>query len=488
MPRHRASARIFFLLAVVVLTGSAPLAQEPHPFAAVDRQILQEIAAHSEQMDNLRILSDRIGPRLTGTEATKRANEWAAERFRAYGLANVQLEAWTIPHAWTRGTARARVVAPANLPLPAEVAGWSPNTPGSVRGPLVYVKAEKKEDLEAYRGKLRGAIVITAAPSPRQRLPERPLEPREPRPQVDFAARLRWAGERDAFFVSEGVQGILRDSDKSFGLFNMSSQGRNFQAAPLPTAFLTPEGYDLLWRLLESKEAVEVELDISGCSFSGEAVTVYNTVAELPGNEKPEEVVLLGAHLDSWDLGTGATDNGTGVTAVLEAARALAKLNLKPKRTIRFVLFTGEEQGLHGSRAYVEAHKADLDKVSAVLVHDSGTGRVETIGIQNNPQAFEVLSQALQPLRQMLAMEVLRLDVQGGSDHASFERAGVPGFFCDQEMATYRQTHHSQADTFDKAVRDDLVNGAQVLAVFAYNVAQLDALLPRKPKPPAPAE
>jgi len=197
-------------------------------------------------------------------------------------------------------------------------------------------------------------------------------------------------------------------------------------------------------------------------------------------------VVILGAHLDSWDLGSGATDNGTGSTVLLEAARVLRKLDLKPKRTLRFILFSGEEQGLNGSRAYVEAHKEEMARVSAVLVHDSGTGRVETIALQGNPQVYDIVSNIVRPLRQMIGLEELSLRTEGGSDHASFNRAGVPGFFCQQERATYNQTHHSQADTFDKAIREDLLNGAQVLAVFAYNVAQLDELLPRKPVPPQP--
>lgn len=476
---------IQLLAAAVSLAGQQP---QESPLAAADRALLVEIADHSEQMENLRYLTDRIGARLTGTEAMKRANEWTAERFRAYGLANVHLEPWTIPHSWRRGTARVRVLAPAEQALLAEVAGWSPNTNGTVRGRLVYVKAETKEELEAYRGKLRGTIVLTAEPRPRQRVEERPLQPRPPRVERDFAAQRKFADERDRFFRDEGVLGVLRDSDKSFGLFNMQSAGRDFNPAAVPAAYLTPEGYDLLWRLREGEQGVELELTIEGCAFSDGAVEVYNTVAEIPGSEKPDEVVIVGAHLDSWDLGTGATDNGTGASVLLETARALHKLELKPKRTIRFLLFSGEEQGLHGSKAYVEAHKEELAKVSAVLVHDGGTGRVDTIALQGNPQVYEVVNQALAPLRQMIGLEELSLRSISGSDHASFNRAGVPGFYCLQERATYAQTHHSQADTLDKVVRDDLINGAQVLGVFAYNLAQLDDLLPRRPPTPAPAE
>jgi Zn-dependent M28 family amino/carboxypeptidase len=243
---------------------------------------------------------------------------------------------------------------------------------------------------------------------------------------------------------------------------------------------MTRENYTLLWRLLDAG-AVQAEVNIES-SFSGKSVEVYNTVAEIPGSEKPDEVVIIGAHLDSWDLGTGATDNGTGSMAVLAAARALQKLGVKPKRTIRFVLFTGEEQGLNGSKAYVKAHSNELGKISGVLVHDSGTGKVLTVGLMANYNVRETIDRALNPLARAkdigLAEPTLRSE--GGSDHVPFDQAGVPGFWCVQDGVDYDKTHHSQADTLDRVRWDDLTEGAQVLAVFAYNVAQLPELLPRK--------
>jgi Zn-dependent M28 family amino/carboxypeptidase len=206
-------------------------------------------------------------------------------------------------------------------------------------------------------------------------------------------------------------------------------------------------------------------------------------VAEIRGTEKPDEIVIIGGHLDSWDLGTGATDNGTGSMAVLAAARALQKVGVKPKRTIRFVLFTGEEQGLNGSRAYVKAHKDELPKISGVLVHDSGTGKVLTIGLMGNYAVRESIDHALYPLASAkeIGLAEPSLRSEGGSDHVPFDEAGVPGFWCVQDIADYEKMHHSQADTLDHVRWDDLTEGAQVLAVFAYNVAQLPELLPRKP-------
>src|SRR5206468_3220197 len=194
---------------------------------------------------------------------------------------------------------------------------------------------------------------------------------------------------------------------------------------------------------------------------------------------------IIGGHLDSWDLGTGSTDNGTGSVAVLEAARTLAKLDLKPKRTIRFVLFTGEEQGLYGSEEYVKAHQNELENISAVLVHDTGTGRVLTLGLHDNYQDREIVDQVLAPLHELKLLEP-SLARSYGTDHLSFDNAGVPGFFCIQDGAEYHLTHHSQSDTFDKVWKDDLNQGAQVLAAWAYNTAQLPEMLPRRPLPYQP--
>jgi carboxypeptidase Q len=261
----------------------------------------------------------------------------------------------------------------------------------------------------------------------------------------------------------------------------MSAAGREYLPSMIPTAYVTRENYTLLWRLLDAS-FVEAELNIAS-SFSGKPVEVYNTVAEIVGTDRPEEVVIVGGHLDSWDLGTGATDNGTGSMAVLEAARALQKLGVKPKRTIRFVLFTGEEQGLNGSKAYVKAHQKQLEKISGVLVHDSGTGKVLTIGLMGNYAAREPIDRALNPLARAKEVGFAEptLRSEGGSDHVPFDTAGVPGFWCVQEGGDYDKTHHSQADTLDRVHWEDLAEGAQVLAVFAYNVAQLPEMLPRKP-------
>src|SRR5258708_3388551 len=493
----------FVFAAVLVLaavrTGSARSAEEEaSAVASADAQIFSEIRDHSQAMENLEYLSDEIGARLTGSPQLKQANDWTAAKFREYGLTNVKLEPWTIAHSWTRGTARARIVSPAEHPLTIAAAGWSPGTKGIVRGPVVYFDAKTKDDFGKFHGKFKGPIVIY--PGPESLSPPRPQNPNaeiirpmqtpppvkgQPAAPSPFAAFQEVARARNEFFKREGVAAVLRDSGKPHGLLNMTGiGGEKFDIGVIPTAFITGEGYRMLFRM-QKHAKVEVEIEMTN-SFGDKPMDVYNTVAEIRGSEKPDEVVILGAHLDSWDLGTGSTDNGTGSMAVLEAARTLAKLNLKPKRTIRFVLFTGEEEGLVGSAKYAEAHKDELEKISAVLVHDTGTGRVLTLGLHDNYQDREIVDQVLAPLKELKLLEpTMRRTF--GTDHASFDEVGVPGFFVVQDGAEYNQTHHSQSDTFDKVWKDELNQGAQVLAAWAYNTAQLPAMLARRPLPSRPS-
>jgi carboxypeptidase Q len=500
------SRRVALVAGVAILLGIAGRASllradgdEKSAFAQADAQILSEIKDHSELIENLEHLSDAIGPRLTGSPQLKQANDWTAEMFKKYGLTNVHLEPYTIAHSWTRGTAHARIVSPTEHPLTVASAGWAPSTPGTVRGRVVFVEAEKKEDFEKYRGKLKGAIVIAQQPAslspPKSENPYdelvRPMQAPppakgQPAPPAPFARFIELARARNEFYKSEGVAAVLRDSGKPHGLLNMTGiGGERFDIGAIPTAFITGEGYRMLYRMLKHGP-VEVEIEMTN-KFSDGPVKVYNTVADLRGSEKPDEIVMLGAHLDSWDLGTGSTDNGTGSVVVLEAARTLAKLDLKPKRTIRFALFSGEEEGLVGSVEYTKLHANELDKLSGILVHDTGTGRVLALGLHDNYQDRQIVDQVLLPLRQLKLLEpTMRRSF--GTDHASFNEVGVPGFYVVQDGAEYTKTHHSQSDTFDKAWKDDLVQGAQVLAAWAYNTAQLPDILPRRPLPYRPAE
>ena len=489
------------LVFVAVRGGLAnPPADEKTPFAAADAQILSEIREHSEAAANLEYLSDSIGARLTGSPQLKQANDWTRDMFAKYGAVNAHLEGWTMEHSWARGKASARIVSPTEHPLTIGAAGWSPSTPGAVTGPVVYFDAKEKKDFARFHGRLKGAIVIyqeaasLSPPKPDDPNAQMSRPMQQPPPRIGeapiedpYAAFLKAAKERMEFWKQEGVAAVLRDSNKPHGLLNMTGVSlARYDIGPIPTAFITGEGYRTIFRMLERHLPVQVEMEMTN-TVGDTPMTVYNTVAEIRGLEKPEEVVIIGAHLDSWDLGTGSTDNGTGSMAVLEAARALAKLNLKPKRTIRFVLFSGEEQGLYGSQEYVKAHTKDLENISAVLVHDTGTGRVLTLGLHDNYQDRELVDQVLAPLGELKLLEP-RMARSFGTDHLSFDEVGVPGFFCMQDRGEYNLTHHSQSDTFDKVWKDDLNQGAEVMATWAYNTAELPVMLPRRPLPYNPAK
>ena len=493
------------VIAVLLLSLAArgwtarAVADEANTDAAVDTQIIGEIRDHSELMSNLEYLSDRIGPRLTGTPLLKQANDWTAEMFKKYGLSNVHLEGYTIAHAWIRGTAKARIIAPTEHPITIASAAWAPSTKGVVRAQVVYFDAKKPEEFSRFHGKLKGAIVIAQDPQPLS--PQRPLDPnfiatrpmQEPGPPVGqpalpdpFDKFLAEEKKKADFLIAEGVVAILRDSAKPHALLNMTDYTFvPFTMGPIPEAFITGEDYRTIFRMLKNGP-VQVELQITN-SLSAKPVEVFNTVADLKGSEKPDEMVILGGHLDSWDLATGSTDDGTGAMATLEAARALAKLDVKPKRTIRFVLFSGEEEGLIGSKEYVKAHKNELDKISGVLIHDTGTGRVLTIGMHDNYQARAQMDQVIAPLGELKLLEPTMRRTYG-QDSFSFAEVGVPGFWCVQNFAEYRLTHHSQSDTFDKVWKDDINQGAEVLATWAYNTANLPEMLKRRPfTPSAPA-
>ncbi len=484
----------------------------------IDKKIIENVKEHSEVMQNLEYLTDMIGPRLTGSDTLKRAHEWSRQRFADYGCVNAHSESWAFGLGWSRGTATGRILEPNGIPLTLASFGWAPGTQGTVTGELMYVNATKMEDLEKYRGQLRGKFILARPPAdltrpfgpPPEVMQGRPATPNPPaaaqpqgptpkpsepgapaqpaRPPMNYEQMRLLREKMTQFFKEEGVLVSISDSAKDHGLLNMGGLGGRDPKSPLiPSVFVTHENYTMLWRLLERKQKVVLEMNISN-AFTSSPVEDYNTVAEIRGTEKPDEVVILGGHLDSWDLGTGTTDNGTGTMAILEACRVLNAVGAKPKRTIRFIFFAGEEEGLLGSKAYHDAHQSEMAKVSAVLVMDTGTGRLRGIALQGRDDVRSTMAAILAPVND-LGLQEISLRNQGGTDHLSFLPSGVPAFAFIQDPVEYGKTHHSQSDTFDKAKNDDLIQASTVLAVAAYNIAQLPDLLPHRiPPPPVPAQ
>lgn len=532
-PRRAAWLAVALFAAAVPLTWAlapqAPRDARAAEALALDQKVIAEVKNGPQIMANLTYLSDVIGPRLTGSDNLKRANEWTAAKMKEYGLENVHLEGWTIPVGWERGTATARLLEPDNgRTITLAAAGWSPGTKGKVEGDVVVLNARTTADLAAYKGKLKNAIILRGAPQTVRPVTEnfdpfgplgpnpparggtppaegaRPAEGRGGAPTADGqppAGRRGGGGgnfdpafrrELSDFLRQEGAAAELTDSGKPHGLLNMTGSwargtDRVDAAEPLPQLFVTHDHYALLYRLATRKAEpgapapkTRMELEVTNKFIPG-PVKVSNTVGEIRGSEKPDEFVVVGAHLDSWDLGQGTTDNGTGTCVVLETARVLGKLakeGIRPKRTVRFILFTGEEEGLHGSRAYVRDHKDELPKISMALVHDTGTGKVVGLGLQGREAIKPVLDPELASLTE-LGFKGTNLRRMGGSDHASFDAAGVPRFAFQQDPAEYRLTHHSQSDTLDKAREPDLIQGAQCMAVIALRVANMPEMLPR---------
>jgi hypothetical protein len=489
---HLSSGAHRLVLAALLIVAASVRAQEPPSAEANDRKIIADAKTGSEILANLTHLSDVIGPRLTGSAALKRANDWTAEKMKKYGLTDVRLEAWSMPEGWERGTARARVLEPDNgRTVTLASMGWTPGTGGKIEADVVYVKASKQSDLAAYKGKLKGAVVLTSPPSRMRSLEDmnKPFgsltgrgeqPPGGERPSAEFRGALR------EFLTQEKAAALLNDSGKPLNLLSATGSwsratgpDRPSAVSRVPVLSVAHDHYAMLHRLASrpAPAKTRIELEISNKFLPG-PIAVYNTVGEIKGKDRPDEFVIIGAHLDSWDLGQGTLDNGTGTSVVLETARILAKCGVQPRRTIRFVLFTGEEQGLHGSRAYVEKYRAELPKTSACLIHDTGTGKVTGLGWMGSGDLKKVLEAELGALKD-LGVTSVHGRAGGGSDHVPFGRAGVPACLCNQEIAGYRFAHHSQADTLEMAREADLVQGAQVLAVTAMRIANLDTLLPR---------
>lgn len=455
-----------------------------------DQKIAGEVRAHSELMKNLEYLTTQIGPRLTGSPQMQAASQWTLKRFQDYHV-EAHLETAEIAHGWTRGVETAEITSPIQRRIGIHALGWSKATDGEITGSVMALNIAKLSDLGPYKGKLKGAIVLLRPPADLSKLDANPenaydavIPPSRgvPEPNGGWRARIqlmrRAAAEQPAL--------ILTDSGKPDSLFNMGGVFTRYSASDVPMAFLTHEDYDLLYRLLQAG-AVTMKANLQE-AFSDKPAPASITVAEIKGSEHPEERVIVGGHLDSWDLGQGALDNGTGAMATLEAARALHALGWKPKRTITFILFTGEEQGGLGADTFLKNHAAEIPAIDAVLIHDTGTGKVFSISLDNLWETAGLMHEIYQPLQEVFDLQPLSTRYFGSSDHVPFLNKGVPAYFCVQLPAQYREAHHSQTDTFDKVLPDQINEGAALLAAWAWNVSEMPQALPHHAEPASPLD
>ncbi|MGB2633532.1 MAG: M20/M25/M40 family metallo-hydrolase [Candidatus Acidiferrum sp.] len=504
--------------------------------------IRTEALSHSHIMEYASALTDDIGPRLTGSPNLKKANEWTRDQLTAMGCANAHLEDWgEFGMGWVQLNTWVRMTSPDHAVFIAQAAPWSPATKGPVSGSAIWVDVKDEKDFDKYKGKLAGKIVLLG--DMRDVKPvDKPLftrydddglkkieeYPVHVGPGFDRTAYIHRAEFREKvgkFLASEQTAAVLlpsRDGQNNGGsggtifddngsAFGIQVYHRD-QANPLPLAVTAIENYGRVYRLLKANVPVTLEVNIES-QFTGDHEHGFDTIAEIPGTDPAlkDEVVMLGGHLDSWISATGATDNGAGTVVAMEVMRILTTLHIKPRRTIRVALWTGEEQGLFGSQGYVKQHFGDIprstdpdqlkvgewmrkitgpiqvkpeqEKISGYFNVDNGSGKIRGIYLQQNAAVGPIFQQWMEPLKDV-GVTAITLRNTGGTDHLSFDAVGIPGFQFIQDPLDYgERTHHSNMDTYERLQPDDLAQAAFVEAIFVYNTAMRDQMLPRKPFP-----
>ena len=538
-----------FVLALASIVRS----QDAVDLGVVDR-IKAEAFGRSEVMDHLHYLTDVHGPRLTGSPGFEDAAKWTTGRLTQFGLSNIHIERWPFGRRWSADQYSLELLEPHYMRLAAVPLAWSDSTSGAVTGEpllapfeLAFIRGPKRiaEDFDAYRrkwtGKLRGRIVLF---TPVQRVAPREEALFKRRSEADLAklatapepARmlrvtrlddLEWpeseseldalfngmssdlldqlfdrldaiTAERSRFLRDEGVAAVLQSDGRAReGLLAGEAAGSYHARDPLapPTLVVTAEHYNRLIRLVEGKTAPRIRVEVKTTASAAD-VESGNIVAEIPGTGKPDEVVMIGAHFDSWHSGTGATDNGAGSAVMIEVMRVLKALNLRMERTVRIALWGGEEQGLLGSLEYVKAHFADpktmalkpeYAKLSGYFNLDNGSGRIRGVYLQEHDAMRPLFEQWLAPFHD-LGVTTISIHNTGGTDHLSFARVGLPGFqFIQDQLAYGTVTHHTSADTYDEAIPADLMQASAVIATVVYEAANRPERLPRR-EPPRPAK
>ena len=506
------------------------------------QQIREEGLKHSHVMEYASALMDGIGPRLTGSPNLKHANEWTRDQFTAMGCANAHLEDWgEFGMGWQQLNTWVRMSSPDTAVFIAQAAPWSPSSNGAINAEAVSMEVKKVEDLDKYKGKVAGKIVLYG--EMREVKPvDKPLFERYDdkdlaklvdhpvAPERDYEEYMKTYAERTelrektkAFLVSEHALAVIlpsrdgRDGGGSGGtIFDDGSLGgfsyQRDHAIPFPVVVMAIESYGRVFRLLKAHVPVNIEMNVD-TKFFGDHEHGFDTIAEIPGTDPKlkDELVMVGGHLDSWAAATGATDNGAGTVVAMEVMRILNALHVKPRRTIRVGLWTGEEQGLYGSQGYVKQHfgfvplsttpeemkkpewmrkpagpvelKPDQQNISGYFNVDNGSGKIRGIYLEENAAIAPIFTQWIDPLKD-LGVSTITLRHTGGTDHESFDAVGIPGFQFIQDPLDYgSRTHHSNQDTYERLQSGDLAQAATVEAIFVYNTAMRDQMLPRKPLP-----
>ncbi len=532
-------------LAFILLLSTLPARAQDSTVAASERidtetywKIRREATENSQVMRTVQTLTDLYGPRLTGSPNHKAAAEWAARQMEAWGLTNARLESWDFNRAgWLNERATGHIISPVKDQLTFEVLAWSPSTNGAATGRafhLVTPERPTKQQLDAYlesvKAQVRGAIVLVGRHTqipvsfnpPYKRRDEQEarnaFDPNRPIPFPPFNApapaptptpvvpnpappltTTQVTETIDQFLLTNGAAVRINDAGREHGQIRAFAHRSYDVTKTIPTVVMRNEDYGRIARLLGAGQQVELEFNIVNRTYP-EGRTSYNVVAEIPGSgDLKDEVVMLGGHLDSWHAATGATDNAVGCAVMMEAARILKTIGAKNRRTIRVALWSGEEQGLLGSKAYVAEHfgtfenpKSAYSKFNGYFNVDNGTGRLRGATVFGPPEAASILRQALAPFADLGFEGVVttRSRATGGSDNTSFNQAGLPGIGMGQDPIEYgTHTCHTNLDTFERIVEDDVKAAAIVVAAGVYHLATRDEMLPRFPRehmPPPP--
>ena len=503
--------------AVVLVFLTLPLIGQV-PGDKVDLDVIYKIKDEglnrSQVMTTVSYLTDVYGARLTGSPQIKAAGEWVKKKLSEWELSQVNLETWgPFGRGWSNEKFYARVLSTSSFPIIAYPKAWTPGTNGLVTADVIAAVITNDQDFEKFRGQLRGKYVMTTAMRDVPALFEaqgRRFTDDElialsnqqiqtgqrggpPGPQNNPQNAQRFNERRLKFFLDEGVAATLEPGPGSGGtVFVQSGGSRNPKDAPVPAqVVMSVEHYGRIWRLLDKKIPVRLEMEIQN-KFYDDDQNSFNIVGEIPGTDKADELVMLGGHFDSWHTGTGATDNAAGSAVMLEAMRILKATGLKMRRTVRIALWTGEEEGILGSRAYVTAHFADRrdmklkpahDKFSGYFNVDNGTGAIRGVYLQGNEAVAPIFQAWMQPFRS-LGMTTLSIRNTGGTDHLSFDAVGLPGFQFIQDPVEYNsRTHHSNMDVYERIQAADMMKNAVIVASFVYHAANREERLPRKPLP-----
>ena len=488
-------------------------------FAAEDKADLDmankirfEGLKHSQAAKLAAYLSDVIGPRPTGSPEIDRANKWAAVKMKEWGMTNVALEPYDdFGVGWALRYVSAHLLRPHYASLIAISVEWGSSTKGQITGQPVYVDIKSKADFAKYKGKLKGKIVLYQPPRPvptqftpdarrhdaesLKALAETPVQTKIP-PDPNYVRGF--ADDLEDFFRVEEI-GVLVSSSgarlREYGtvLAGGVRQARDpKRARPLPEIILAAEHYNRIHRIIEEfKEPAVMEVEVR-TEFYDKDLRGYNVVGEIAGSDKKDELVMLGGHIDSWSPGTGAADDAAGVAVSLEAVRILQALKVKPRRTIRVVLWSAEEKGWIGSKAYVEKHFGDVTtmalkpehaKVSGYFNFDNGSGRIRGIYCQSNAAVKPIFEEWMKPFADLGMTQTVLRDT-GGSDHGALDYIGLPAFQFIQDPLDYStRIHHTNMDVYDHLVPEDLIQSAVIMAAFVYQTAMREEMLPRKPLP-----